>query len=123
VLQSRGAWASRIAIIITITVTIITIMTISDRRRAALRGFFRVTLAAGVRHVSFRNHSGRPLDPAALRRTGGRQRRPLLGIRLRIWPRRSRLAWHHPDCPHRPVAYGPPIGARAGIARGIRLLR
>jgi hypothetical protein len=52
-----------------------------------------------------------------LRGTGGRQPRPVLGIRLRIWPRRSRPPWHHPDCPRCPLAHGPPIGSLAGIAR------
>src|SRR5271165_7185739 len=102
-----------IATTITITTTIVII---NDRRGAALRGFFRVTLAAGVGHVSIRNHPGRPVDPATLWRTRRRQRRPLLGIRLRFWPRRNRPAWHHPDCPHCPVAHGPPLASRAGIA-------
>ena len=34
---------------------------------------------------------------------------PLLGIRLWIWPRRSRRGWYHPDCSHCPVAHGPPV--------------
>jgi hypothetical protein len=75
------------------------------------------SLAAGVRRVSLRNHPGSRLDPSALRRTRGRQRRPLLGIRLWIWPRRSRRGWYHPDCSHCPLAHGPPIVSLAGIAR------
>ena len=48
------------------------------------------------------------------RRPGGRQRRPLLGLRLRTWPRRRRRRRRHPDRRLRPRVHGAPLASPPG---------